>query len=51
MQALKMPEKVMEASQDFGLITDLLASLDENKIQYCHWKSNWRIDRWLGGDG
>lgn len=51
MQALKMPEKVWETSKDFGLITDLLESLDEDKIQYCHWKSNWRIDKWLEGEG
>jgi thymidylate kinase len=33
------------------LIAQLLRELDRESVQYCHWKSNWQIDRWLTGDG
>lgn len=29
----------------------LLSALEREKVSYCHWKSNWRIDEWLAGDG
>ncbi|NNE97699.1 MAG: hypothetical protein HKN25_01630 [Pyrinomonadaceae bacterium] len=51
MQELKMPEKTRRASKDSGLITRLLETLDADNIQYCHWKSNWRIGQWLEGKG
>lgn len=33
------------------LIGALCASLKEQQITYCHWKSNWRLERWMTGDG
>jgi thymidylate kinase len=33
------------------LIGDLLTMLDAEKIRYCHWKSNWKIERWLRAEG
>src|SRR5688500_18808945 len=33
------------------LIASLLDALEMEKISYCHWKSNWRINEWLAGDG
>ena len=51
MQQLKTIKKASNGSDGVGLISDLLAALDKDGVQYCHWKSNWRIDRWLGGDG
>lgn len=33
------------------LIAALLEGLKIESVSYCHWKSNWRIDDWLAGDG
>ncbi len=51
MQVLKMPEPTNQASSVSELIGDLLFQLDTEDINYCHWKSNWKIDRWLEGEG
>ena len=34
-----------------ALIDSLLEALEREQISYCHWKSNWRINDWLAGDG
>ncbi|HYJ85685.1 MAG TPA: hypothetical protein VEW46_06510 [Pyrinomonadaceae bacterium] len=33
------------------LIKKLCDTLNAQQISYCHWKSNWKLRRWLGGDG
>jgi len=33
------------------LIARLCEALRREKILYCHWKSNWQIERWLTGEG
>jgi thymidylate kinase len=33
------------------LIKKLCDALNSQQISYCHWKSNWRLDRWLRGEG
>lgn len=33
------------------LIKQLCKRLDTEGISYCHWKSNWKLSRWLNGDG
>lgn len=33
------------------LIARLCETLHEQKVTYCHWKSNWRLDRWMRGEG
>lgn len=33
------------------LIKRLCDALNAQQISYCHWKSNWRLSRWLAGEG
>lgn len=33
------------------LIAELLEKLNSERIRYCHWKSNWRIEDWLQAKG
>jgi thymidylate kinase len=33
------------------LILGLCEALGKQQITYCHWKSNWRLERWMTGDG
>ena len=33
------------------LIKKLCDALNAQQISYCHWKSNWKLNRWLTGDG
>jgi thymidylate kinase len=33
------------------LITKLCEKLNAEQISYCHWKSNWKLKRWLTGEG
>ncbi|HWT00699.1 MAG TPA: hypothetical protein VN256_10670 [Pyrinomonadaceae bacterium] len=33
------------------LIARLCRELAERKVSYCHWKSNWKLDEWLTGEG
>src|SRR5688500_12689074 len=33
------------------LIYRLGVALRERRVTYCHWKSNWRINRWMRGEG
>src|SRR5687767_444686 len=33
------------------LIARLCEALHEQQVTYCQWKSNWRLDRWLRGEG
>ena len=34
-----------------GIIRDLIKHLSDNDINYCHWKSNYRLDEFLDGKG
>ncbi|MFN2491851.1 MAG: hypothetical protein ABR501_03090 [Pyrinomonadaceae bacterium] len=42
-----------EGSDSFALplIKKLCDTLNAQQVSYCHWKSNWKLDRWLAGDG
>lgn len=33
------------------LVERLCDELAERKVSYCHWKSNWKLDEWLTGEG
>src|SRR5215213_6844361 len=33
------------------LVARLCQKLAERKVSYCHWKSNWKLDEWLTGEG
>ena len=33
------------------LIKKLCEALNAQQISYCHWKSNWKLNRWLAGEG
>lgn len=33
------------------LIKKLCEALNSQQVSYCHWKSNWKLNRWLTGDG
>lgn len=33
------------------LIKRLCEALNAQQISYCHWKSNWKLNRWLAGEG
>ena len=48
-KTLACPVETVCAPND--LIGDLLTMLDAEKIRYCHWKSNWKIERWLRAEG
>lgn len=52
MQALKILDQTKHSTNRVsGLIGELLAELDAKNVGYCHWKSNWRLERWLAGEG
>ncbi len=38
-------------STPLPLIKKLCEALNAQQINYCHWKSNWKLKRWLAGDG
>lgn len=44
-------EDASEAITALPLVKRLCEVLDAEAISYCHWKSNWKISRWLNGDG
>ena len=33
------------------LIKRLCEALNAQQVSYCHWKSNWKLNRWLTGEG
>jgi hypothetical protein len=33
------------------LVARLCQKLAERRVSYCHWKSNWKLDEWLTGEG
>ncbi|HKO98096.1 MAG TPA: hypothetical protein VJU86_13955 [Pyrinomonadaceae bacterium] len=33
------------------LVKKLCNALRTEEVSYCHWKSNWKLSRWLGGHG
>ena len=33
------------------LIKKLCETLNSQQVSYCHWKSNWKLNRWLAGEG
>ncbi|MEK6282933.1 MAG: hypothetical protein AABN95_21455 [Acidobacteriota bacterium] len=47
--------QVSENGHDNGSVLPLIKRLCEvlntRAISYCHWKSNWRLSRWLTGEG
>ncbi|MDQ5845077.1 MAG: hypothetical protein M3539_07240 [Acidobacteriota bacterium] len=43
--------KPRHAGSASPLIKKLCDALNAQQISYCHWKSNWRLTRWLTGDG
>ena len=45
------PEVLYGAAPPSRLILSLLSELEHEGISYCHWKSNWRLDDWLRGEG
>ena len=49
-QVLNAHPDVIHNTNPVGLIAKLLSVLSEEKVLYCHWKSNWKIERWLAGD-
>lgn len=38
-------------AQPLQLIQKLCESLNAQRISYCHWKSNYKLNRWLAGEG
>jgi thymidylate kinase len=38
-------------AQPVQLIKKLCDALNSQQISYCHWKSNWKLNRWMTGDG
>ena len=51
---LTADEALVESRVKIGvapLILGLCEALNEQQITYCHWKSNWRLERWMTGDG
>ncbi len=45
-----------KASQDgneaaIPIVKNLCEVLEDERISYCHWKSNWRLTAWLKGEG
>ena len=45
------PETLNRAAPPSRLILSLLSALEREGISYCHWKSNWRLNDWLSGEG
>lgn len=43
--------KARDAGFTSPLIRKLCDTLNAQQLSYCHWKSNWRLSRWLTGDG
>ena len=47
-------QAVAEEADGFAvipLIARLCEELRAGGVRYCHWKSNWRLERWLRGEG
>jgi thymidylate kinase len=44
-------EPRLTSSEPIPLVRKLCETLESHHISYCHWKSNWRLDRWLRGEG
>ena len=41
----------VEAGPVLPLIGRLCEALREQGVAFCHWKSNWRLERWARGEG
>ena len=53
-QSSRIPElrsDLRTAGAKSALIATLLSALERESVRYCHWKSNWQIERWLTGEG
>lgn len=48
---MKVSEEFQKGSFESTLIGDLLTALNNQAVNYCHWKSNRQIDLWLDGEG
>ncbi len=45
------PTNVDPSAHALPLVQKLCNKLHAEGISYCHWKSNWKLDRWLAGEG
>lgn len=53
-EAAAIAQVVAEEANDFEvipLVARLCEELRAAGVRYCHWKSNWRLGRWLRGEG
>lgn len=48
-----LPENadILTGTTPLPLIARLCEALTTQKVSYCHWKSNWKLGRWLEGEG
>ncbi|HKO62500.1 MAG TPA: hypothetical protein VJV03_15150 [Pyrinomonadaceae bacterium] len=49
--ALEVPKNRHALAVALPLIKKLCDALNSQQVSYCHWKSNWKLNRWLAGDG
>ena len=47
----KTPKNGHAPATPLPLIRKLCEALNAQHVSYCHWKSNWKLNRWLTGDG
>jgi thymidylate kinase len=50
-QLKSVPANGCSQPSPLPLIKQLCEALNAQQISYCHWKSNWRLSRWLTGEG
>src|SRR5687767_6497792 len=50
-QQKSIPANGLGELSPLPLIKQLCDALNAQQISYCHWKSNWRLSRWLNGEG
>ena len=48
---LRRPKNGQVPAAPLQLIQKLCEALNAQKISYCHWKSNYKLNRWLAGEG
>ena len=48
---LRRPKNGLAPAPPLQLIQKLCEALNAQKISYCHWKSNYKLNRWLAGEG
>ena len=47
----RVPRNGHAPATPLPLIKKLCEALNSQQVSYCHWKSNWKLNRWLTGDG